>query len=457
MRRLFLLGLTAVLGGSTLLGRSAPPPPVSFSRQILPLFQSDCTACHGGNTPTSGFSMTTRDLLIKGGRHGAGMVVGKGAQSSLVRYLTGANKPQMPPGIAWDMERVNLVKRWIDEGAKVDSYTPVLSLTKKGSTTRLPESTKVVHTLLSAPVTSLAYSPDGSRLAVAGFRSVRLLDPKTGNVERTLTGAANQVQALAWSSDGKQLAVGGGEPGVSGEIALFDTHQGTLLRKLIGHTEVVTTVDWRPNAPEIATGSLDKTIRLWNIDSGACTRTSKDHADIISCVTYSSDGTLLASASADRTAKVFDTSTWKRLYTLNAHPEPLTHVAFHPNGKLLATASMDKTVRLWTLKSGGMENPDRTLYEGDTINACRFSTKGDFFVYGAANRKVKLYNGDGTQQKRDQQEAEDWVYSVAIAPDSQTFVAGTQDGKLLFWSTNEGKLLRTIAFSPPSPKKGATK
>jgi WD40 repeat protein len=265
------------------------------------------------------------------------------------------------------------------------------------------------------------------------------------------------VQALAWSSDGKLLAAGGGEPGIGGEITLFDTSQGTLLRKLSGHTEVVTSVSWRPNAPEIATGSLDKTIRIWNTESGANTHTLKDHADTLACVTYSADGTLLASASADRTAKVFDTGTWKRLYTLNAHPEPLTFIAFHPNGKLLATASTDKTIRLWTLKSGGMENPDRTLYEGDIINACRFSPNGDYFIYGAANRKVKLYNGDGTQQKRDQQEAEDWVYAVAIAPDSQTFVAGTQDGKLLFWSMNEGKLLRTVAFSPPPAKRGTAK
>lgn len=442
--RLLLLG-TLLFLLSAGKGSSAPPLPVSFSRQILPFLQSDCFSCHGGMNPSSGYSMVNREALLKGGRHGAAITVGKGAQSSLVRYLTGAIKPQMPPGIAWDMERIALVRRWIDEGAKVDSYTPTLKVQKRGNDA-IKQTQRFIEANLPSPVTALAYSPKGDLIAVGGYKAVRLLEPNTGRLVKAVLGAKSQVMAVGWSSDGNLLAIGGGEEGVSGEVLVVDTHTWQVVWRLPGHTEVVYTLAWKPNTHELATGSLDKSLRIWDADRGACTKTLKDHADYLSCIAYSKDGKMFASASADRSVKVYDPQSWKRLFTLNAHNDAVNWVAFHPNGKLLATASMDKTIRIWTIKPGGMENPERTLYESEAINTCEFSPKGDRFVYGSFNHKVKVYNAEGTQQQKELQEPQDWVYCVSVSPDGLTVVAGTLDGKVYFWSANDGKLLQTYAL-----------
>jgi WD40 repeat protein len=301
---------------------------------------------------------------------------------------------------------------------------------------------------LPAPVTAIAFSPEGKTLAVGGYRVVRLIDPTTGAVTRALTSPTDQVQALAWSSDGKWLAAAGGIPGSAGEVVIFDMTTGKPARALAGHTEVVYAVAWKPNASELATGSLDKTARIWDAATGQIKRVIKDHADAIFGIAYAPDGSLLATGSADRTAKLFDTTTWKPLAVLNAHQDTVTRVAFRRDGALLATVGADKTARIWKVKRNGMENPERVLHEGDGILACAFSPDGNYFVWGASNRTVRIFHGDGAQQQRELKEPQDWVYTVAISADNQTLAAGTQDGKVLLWNMKEGKLLRVVAMPP---------
>jgi hypothetical protein len=427
----------------------AAPAPVSFSRQVLPVLQKQCMACHGPSNGASGFSIVSRESILKGGRHGAAVLPGKGTQSSLVKYLTGELKPKMPPGGAIDLETIGLIRRWIDEGARVDSMSAPISAAPATGTrlSRLPSAAN-----LPAPVTALAYSPDGNLLAAGGYRVVRLLNPATGEVVRTISGAADQVHALAWSSDGKLIAAGGGTPGLPGEIILFNVDSGAVVRKLPGHAETVYSVAWKPNSTELASGALDKTVRIWDTLSGASVRTIKDHADAVFSVAYSPDGKLLATGSADRSAKLIDTTNWKRSASLTAHQDAVTRVAFSPDGKMVATAGADKQVRIWPVKTGTIENPLRSMGEGDVINACAFSPDGSLFVWGATNKTVRVFNGDGSQQKRELKDAEDWVYAVGVGADNQTIAAGTQDGKVLFWDAKEGKLLRTVTLSPKLAK-----
>lgn len=422
-----------------------------FSKQVLPLLQAQCLGCHGGANPASGYAMETRDKLLSGGRHGAAILPGKGAQSNLVRYLTGDLKPKMPPNGAIDLEKIALIRRWIDEGAKVDAMVaPTLPASGPKSPSTLPASPQKQNQ--PAPVTALAYAPDGGLLAVGGYRAVRLLDAATGEVKQTANGTAGQVQAVAWSSDGKLLAAAGGVPGERGEVVIYDTRTWKPIQTLKGHTEVVYAVAWKPRSMELATGSLDKTVCIWDAATGQCTHTLKDHADGVFGVAYSPDGKLLATGSADRSVKLFETGSWKRVAALTAHQDGVTHVAFNQNGTLLATAGADKQVMVWKVEIGKMENPLRALGEGDVINSCVFSPDGSLLVWGASNHRVKVFNGDGGNQKREMKEPEDWVYAVAVGSDNHTVVAGTQDGKVLFWDVNTGKLLRTVTLLPSGAK-----
>lgn len=419
------------------------PPPIIFSREILPIIRPACMGCHSGPNPASGYSMDTREKLISGGRHGAAVIPGKGAQSSFLRYCNGELKPKMPPSGALDKVQLGVFKRWIDEGAKVDSLVAATPTSPLAPARRGLGGGRGLGGRL-APVTALALSPDGKTLAVGGYKVVRLLDPTTGELQKTLTGCADQVQSLAWETNGQRLAAAGGVPGEGGEVAVFAITSGKLEKKLTGHTDVVVAVAWRSGTDEIATGSLDKTAALWNVGTGQRLRLLKDHADTVLAVAYSPSGEFLATASADRTAKLYRTKDGVRVAALNAHQDAIVRLAFSPDSKRLATASADKTVRIWSVKDGPIENPDATQYEPEALTACAFSPDNQRLFWVSASRKIKVFAANGRDYQLEFADATDWVTSLAATADGKTLIAGTLEGKLLYWDLPTRKYLRGV-------------
>jgi WD40 repeat protein len=419
-----------------------PPPPkaIVFSRDVLPILRPSCMGCHSGPSPASGYSMDTVAKLLAGGRHGVAVVVGKGAQSNLLRYCNGELKPKMPPSGALDKVQLGVFKRWIDEGAKVDSLVAAINSAPL-TPARRGESAGAGR---SAPVTSLALSPDGKTLAVGGYRVVRLMDPLTGELQKTLTGCTDQVQSLAWETNGQRLAAAGGVPGESGEVAIFALANGKVEKKLTGHTDVVVSVAWRSGTDEIATGSLDRTAALWSVGTAQRLRLLKDHADTVLAVAYSPSGEFLATASADRTAKLYRTKDGIRVAALNAHQDAIVRLAFSPDSKRLVTGSADKTVRIWSVKDGPIENPDATQYESEALTACAFSPDNQRLFWVSASRKIKVFAANGRDYQQEFGDATDWITSLAATADGKTLIAGTLDGKLFLWDLATRKFLRSI-------------
>ena len=427
------------------------PPPIVFSREILPIIRPACMGCHSGPNPASGYSMDTAAKLLAGGRHGAAIVPGKGAQSNFLRYCSGELKPKMPPSGALDKVQLSLFKRWIDEGAKVDSLTAPTNTSvspspgSPGLATPSGFAKGGVRGIV-APVTALALSSDGKTLAVGGYKVVWLLDPVTGELQKTLTGCVDQVQSLAWEANGQRLAAAGGVPGESGEVAVFALASGKVEKRLTGHTDVVVSVAWRSGTNEIATGSLDKTAALWSVGTGQRLRLLKDHADTVLAVAYSPSGEFLATASADRTAKLYRTRDGVRVAALNAHQDAIVRLAFSSDSKRLATASADKTVRIWSVKDGPIENPDATQSEPEALTACVFSPDNQRLFWVSASRKIKVFAVNGRDYQMEFADATDWVTSLAATADGKTLIAGTLDGKLLYWDLSTRKFLRGVEY-----------
>jgi WD40 repeat protein len=249
------------------------------------------------------------------------------------------------------------------------------------------------------------------------------------------------VHAVAWSPDGTTLAAAGGFPGAFGEVCLWNTAAWSRPRVLREHTDTIYGLSWHAGTREFATASIDKTVRIWDAGAGKAVRTLKDHADAVFAIAYSPDGRWLATGGADRSVKLYQTDGYRHVATVTGHGDTVTALGFTAKSDLLVSACADKKARVWPVQTGAISNPLRDPGESDTIATLAFSADGGTFAWGGPNRRVKVFNGDLTAEKRIMSDATDWIYAVAVSPDGKTVAAGAADGKLYLWNEPDGRLL----------------
>jgi WD40 repeat protein len=425
---------------------SAEDPPVSYSRDVVPFLEEHCIACHDDGFETSELALHDLPAMLRGGRRGPSVVPGKGGESPLIQFMTGKRQPQMPPKTSIPLDKIDVIKRWIDQGAKVDDAN---ALDAKRAEARKAAAEEAAAFASDAPpaVTGLAYSTDGKWLACGSYKEIILVDPSDGKTKRRLAGFPEQVTAVAFSPDGQYLAGAGGTPGRHGEVRIWKVGSWSEVAVLKGHADTVLAMAWRPGKPQIATASLDKLILIWDVPSAKIVRTIKSHADIVNGLSYSPDGSKLASASSDKTAKVFDAETGLQIAGLSTHQDSVLAVAFSPDGKHLATASADKGMALW--KVGQWNNPIRGFGHTGPVYALAWKPDGASLWAGSGGRpsflSYRTENGNRDAPIDEGSMSKDWVYAVGVSPDGRFASAAGWDGKVLTWDLKDGKKVREFA------------
>ena len=341
-------------GGSPLLADDAPaaPAPVSYHREIRPLFQATCQGCHQPAKPQGGFVMTEVARLLGAGDSGAAAVVpGKPEESRLVELITAGpdGTAEMPKqGKALSEAEVGLVRRWIAEGA-VDDTPP--SAGQKVDADHPP-----VYSRLPT-ITSLDVSPDGRLLAVSGFHEVLLHDltlPAGSPPVRRLVGLSERIQRVRFSPDGARLAVTGGSPGRMGEVQIWNVADGALVRSHSVTFDTVFGGAWSPDGTLVAFGCTDNTVRAIDVASGAQVLQQGAHEDWVLDTVFSPRGDHVVSVGRDMTTKLTELATQRFIdnvtsITPGALRGGLSAIDRHPSLEQVVVAGSDGTPRVYRI------------------------------------------------------------------------------------------------------------
>ncbi|KAL2803394.1 putative wd40 protein [Aspergillus granulosus] len=269
---------------------------------------------------------------------------------------------------------------------------------------------------------------------------------------QTLEGHSNEVNSVTFSPDGQLLASGSGDK----TIKLWDPNTGELRQTLKGHSGWVTSVTFSPDGQLLASGSFDKTIKLWDPNTGELYQTLKGHSNEVNSVTFSPNGQLLASGSKNKIIKLWDPNTGELRQTLKGHSGSVNSVTFSPDGQLLASGSEDKTIKLWDPNTGKL----RQTLEGhsNSVTFVAFSPDGQLLASGSEDRTINLWDPNTGELRQTLNGYYNWVTSVAFSPDGQLLASGSEDKTIKLWDPNTGELRQTleghsnsvtfVAFSP---------
>jgi WD40 repeat protein len=271
-------------------------------------------------------------------------------------------------------------------------------------------------------------------------------EPRPQHLPFTYTGHSDTVTSVAWSPDGARIAAGSAD----NTVLVWNVSDGSQLLTYTGHSNPVASIAWSPDGTRIASGSWDKTVQVWNASNGNRLLTYTGHSSEVHAVAWSPDGKRIASGSKDETVQVWDASNGSRLLSYTGHKGAIFQsgdvntVAWSPDGTRIASGSADKTVQVWYSSNGSQ----LLIYVGhkDDVNTVAWSPDGKRIASGSADQTVQIWDASNNSQVLTYTSNSfltytghsDFVMAVAWSPDGKRIASGSADQTVQVWNANNG-------------------
>lgn len=411
--------------------------------------------------------MTSFEELMTSGESEEVPIVPGDAQSSYLfqQILPSQGVAEMPKGKpALDATSVSLIRKWITEGAANDSPPRNINANEN----RSPAFYSSVP-----PISAMDVSPDRTLLAVSGYHEVIIHDLRqhrksvaaSGSVVARLSGLSERIESIAFSPTGDRLAVAGGSPGRVGEIQIWDLESKELSFSRAAWHDCCFGVSWSPDGSSIAFGCPDNSVQVIESVDGKTVFTSRSHSDWVGGTTFSNSSLQLVTVSRDRTAKLFDISSQRFVTNLarfeaNQSKIGLQAVARHPQRDEYLIGGTDRIARIYHTdlgEAGEIKEESNVIREFAAVPGpileVQYSSDGQFVVV-AGDQQGKgfafVFEVDKPKVGIPMERIEGGIFTAKFLGNDTTVAAAGFDSIVYL---NEAKSGKSVGKLAPFPRR----
>eukprot|EP01129_Flabellula_baltica_P005804 TRINITY_DN2127_c0_g1_i1.p1 TRINITY_DN2127_c0_g1~~TRINITY_DN2127_c0_g1_i1.p1 ORF type:complete len:2266 (+),score=515.97 TRINITY_DN2127_c0_g1_i1:47-6844(+) len=343
------------------------------------------------------------------------------------------------------------------------------------------------ETITSSPghsksIQTIDYSPEGKHFVTGSLdKTVLLWDAQARKPITTLSKHSKPVSSVSYSKDGELLS----SASIDGTVKVWDANLGSEITTFGVDSGYMYTCSFNPkNSAELATGSNECYINIWNSQVGTVKARLEGHTGMITSLEYSPCGKYIASASEDGRVIIWDSVTYEQIKTINYHRDAVRALAWSPveSDYRLATCSEDQKVLLWNILSS--DSPYLELNHDGAVLCLSFDSKGKLIVSGSKDKSLRVWDSFNGNLIHTLKGHRDWVSGchfrgnrivsssfdfnirlwnartgneisemqghqanvnvVKFHPDGATFVSGSYDGDLKIWDSVSSTAITTL-------------
>jgi outer membrane protein assembly factor BamB/mono/diheme cytochrome c family protein len=434
---------------------AADDKPVSFTRDVQPIFAKSCVACHKPEKRKGKLDLTTYAGVMAGGDTGVLVVPGEPKNSELYIQVIPQDgmAPLMPEkGEPLTPAQTAIIRKWIEQGAKNDAADPkqkAEGFLEPGP----PTPTEAVIYRRPPVVQAMALSPDGSGLAVAGRGEVLLLDVSTGQTLRRFRMASPRVTSLQFTSDGGRLVAAGGAAGESGQLVGWDVATGTLRHNWRTSGDTLFGLSLSPDATLAAFGSADRSAVVVDLESGKERLRSVVHTDWVLATAFSRDGSAVITTGRDKAVKRIELADGKAT-DINEPQDSHLCLAQSPSADVVVVGGATGEPRMFksaalVMRTEKEKDPNRLKIcekVPQAVHTVAWSRDGSAFA-AAGHGEVRIYNKDGGRTGTVGAIGGP-VYALAFSADGKSIFAAGHDGRIRCFDCKTGKLMSDYLPEP---------
>lgn len=306
--------------------------------------------------------------------------------------------------------------------------------------------TKLETTLFSETLGSsfsMAYSPNGHLLAIADNEVVKLYQHPQYQELSTLRGHKLIIWSIALSEDGLLLASGSFDK----TIKIWNVKTGMCLHTLVGHTSGIQSVVFPSQKGNrehytLASISVDGNVKLWNYSTEQCVRTIQDTNKLAQSIAFDTTGVQLAIGYTDGSINILDLQSNREKWLISDIKSQESPLAFSPDNQTLAVGYIDGKIQLWNVL---LQQCEKVLRGHTTqVFSLRYSTDGQMLASGSGDNTVRIWDSSTGQCLQCLHGHTARVSATAFHPDNICLVSSSEDTTVRVWNAKSGQLIKLL-------------